>query len=157
MFDALDRQEWYGLAGAAVLLVAVGFGAGTLTANDSTPTGNVGTAENTDAVRQSVQTFMDQQLARQQQRLQAAVNRSENLTADDVGMDATVTDVSSSEFGSLYEVTVSVSGTVPQMMGSGTRDINQEQTLYVSQDGRYLFQEPTDLEQPQQPRQPRRR
>lgn len=152
MFDGLNQKEQYGLVGAAVLLAAIGFGAGTMTSGGAAPTGNVAaTGGDTDQIQQSVQSFMDQQLQRQQQQLEMVANRSENLTMDDLSMDATVTNVEQSKFGGLYKVTVSISGTVPQRLGSGTRNVNQEQTLYMDSSGRYLFQEPTDLEQPRQP------
>ncbi|MDY6777836.1 MAG: hypothetical protein SVU32_04160 [Candidatus Nanohaloarchaea archaeon] len=151
MFDELTQKERYGLAGAAVLLLAVGFGAGVFTSG-GTPTGNVAASGDTATVRQAVQDFMNQQLQRQQQQLQQVATQSPNISADDLSMDATVSSVEPSQFGSLYKATVSVSGTVPSRRG-GLRDVSQETTFYLTGDGRYLFQAPTDLQQPQQPAQ----
>ncbi|MFB6116176.1 MAG: hypothetical protein ABEK10_01575 [Candidatus Nanosalina sp.] len=69
---------------------------------------------------------------------------------EDLSIDSQVESVSQSQFGSLYKVTVSTTGEVPRRLGSGTRSIDETRTLYISSDGRYLFQEPTDLQQPQQ-------
>lgn len=152
MFDEATTQQRYGLVGAAVVLVAVGFGAGAVFGG-STPTGNVaaGDAASEDEIRQTVQQLMDQQMQGQQQQFQMIAQQSDQFSADDLSLDASVTDVSTSQFGSLYKVTVSVQGQVPSQQG-GLQQVDQEQEMYISSDGRYLFQQPTDLkQQPQQP------
>jgi pyruvate kinase len=148
MFEGLERKEQYALVGAAALLAAVSFGAGTTIS--STPTGAVTATSpaSQDQIRQQMQSFMDQQVQRQQQQLRTAANRSANLTMDDLGINAQVTSVEQSRFAGLFKVNVSVSGTTPQRLGSGTRDVNQQQVFFVSKDGRFLFQQPRDLEQP---------
>lgn len=155
MLDELSQRTQYGLVAALAVAVAVGFGAGTVVSGGSNPVGavtadNGGNAASSDAVKQKVQSFMDKQVQRQQQQLAMMASQSPNMSADDFSMDASVTDVSASQYGSLQKVTVSITGTVPARTG-GTRSLDRDQTFYVSQDGRYLFQEPTDLEQPQQP------
>ncbi|MCJ7478965.1 MAG: hypothetical protein MUP63_02185 [Candidatus Nanohaloarchaeota archaeon QJJ-7] len=151
MLDEMTTRQRYGLVVTAVVLLAVGFGAGAVF-NGGTLTGNLvadGDTASEDEIRQSVQELMDQQMQSQQQQFQMMAQQSENLSVDDLSMDATVTDVSASEFGSLYRVTVSIEGQAPGQMGR-IQQIDEEQEMFISSDGRYLFQPPTDLEQPQQ-------
>ncbi len=146
MLDNLDDRQQYGLVAAFVAVAVVGFGAGSVM--DVGLTGAMTAGGSTDEVREQVQSLMDQQVQSQQRQFALIANQSENISMDDLSLQAEVTDISQSEFGSLYEVTVQMSGTVPSRTG-GLQSLDQEQTLYISQDGRYLFQEPTDLEQPQ--------
>jgi hypothetical protein len=107
---------------------------------------------------------MDQQIQQQQQQLALMAQQSENLSEDDLSMEANVEEVIQSEFPSLYRVTVSITGETPSQQNPGeTESVDEEQIMYISKDGRYLFQEPTDLEelaqqqqqeQPEQPTQP---
>jgi hypothetical protein len=146
MFDRLEDSEKYGLAAGFGLALVAAFFAGSVSAGGS-PTGAFmgGNADSAD-VEQTVQSVMDRQLQRQRQQLSMVANQSANITEDDLSIDATVNEVSSSKFGSLQKATVSVTGTVPSRTG-GLRSLEQEQVFYVSQNGRYLFQEPTDLQQ----------
>ena len=156
MFDGATTQQKYGLVAVVALTVAVSFAAGTMVSGGSSPTGNVavGDAASSDAVKQKIQSFMDQQLQRQRQQFSMMAGQNPNISEDDLSVDATITDVTESEFGSLQKVTVSITGTVPARTGR-TQSLDRKQTFYVSQDGRYLFQEPTDLEQQrQQPQRP---
>ncbi|MDY6770962.1 MAG: hypothetical protein SV186_03330 [Candidatus Nanohaloarchaea archaeon] len=139
--DALDRNQQYGLLGVAVLLVAVGFGAGYVLTGGM---GGSNPSASTGEIRQTVQSYMDQQLAQQRQQLRAVANQSQNISMRDLSIDAQVTTVAQSKIAGLYLVNVSVTGTVPSRLG-GLRDISQVQTLYVSGDGSYLFQQPTQL------------
>ncbi|MDY6778083.1 MAG: hypothetical protein SVU32_05415 [Candidatus Nanohaloarchaea archaeon] len=161
MLEALERREVYGIAGVFVLGLAMAFVSGAVVSGSTGITGAItadtggsdSNAASKAEIRQKVQQLMDQRLQRQRQMLTSLANRSANISRSDLSINAQVTDVSESRFGSLYKVTVTVSGTVPSRTG-GLRDMSQEQTLYISQDGRYLFQPPTDLQQPQQPRRP---
>lgn len=156
MLDDIDDRQRYGLVAAFVAVAVVGFGVGSFM--DVGLTGAMTAGASTDDIREEVQGLMDQQVQSQQQRFALIANQSENISMDDLSLQAEVTDVSQSEFGSLYEVTVQMSGTVPSQTG-GLQSLDQDQTFFISQDGRYLFQEPTDLQQPQgqQPSQPQTR
>lgn len=148
--DALDARQQYVAAGIFVAAVAAAFGAGYLGSTVvGGPTGAVTADASSDEVRQSVQSYMDQQLQRQRQRFQMIASQSPNISAEDLSMDATVSSVEQSQFGSLYKVTVSISGQVPGRTG-GLQQVDQDQVLYISGDGRYLFRQPTDLQQAQQ-------
>lgn len=156
MLEELENRQLAVLGGALIASLLVGFAGGQVVGGDTAPTGNVaatGDAVSEDEVRQKVQGLMDQQMQRQQQQFQMIAQQSEELSADDLSMDATVTDVSASQFDGLYKVTVSVQGQVPTQQGA-LQQVDREQEFYISDDGRYLFQQPTDLEQPQQPQQP---
>jgi hypothetical protein len=155
MLDDVTTQERYGLVVAAAVLLAAGFGAGSMVSG-SAPTGNVaasGDDAGTAAIQQQVQQLMDRQMQGQQQQLQQLAEQRDNLSADDLSMDATVTDVSQSQFAGLYKVAVSIQGQAPSQTGE-LQQIDQTQEFYISQDGRYLFRSPTDLEQPRQPQPP---
>lgn len=147
MFEDLEQKEKYTIAGAIFLVLVAGFGAGYTTSGGSTSSGD---AVSTEQIRNQVQGLVDQQIAAQRQQLRQVVNQSANLTMEDVSISGTVGTVERSQFGSLYKATVTFSGTVPRRVGSGTRSTSQEQTFYISSDGRYLFQPPTDLQQAQQ-------
>jgi len=156
MMDKLSDKEKYGVAGVFVVAIMLSFGAGAVT---STGTTSADTGADTNElsqtqIRQQVQTLTDQQVQTQRQQLDAASNRSENLTRDDLSINSEIEEITEEEFGSisLYKANISVTGEIPNQLGSGTQEINENQVLYLSKDGRYLFQEPTDLQQqPQQP------
>lgn len=156
--EDLSLREGRGVAAAFVVAVAVAFGLGYVSSGmTGTPSGAVtaelGDAVSEDEISQQVQSVLDQQMAQQQQQFEMIAAQSEDLSAEDLSMEATVTDVSQSEFDSLYRVTVSIQGQVPGQQGA-LQQIDEEQVFYISNDGRYLFPEPTDLEQPEQPQQP---
>jgi hypothetical protein len=154
MLDQLSDKEKYGLVGVFAVSIVAAFGAGAVASGGGSPTGAFMEGTSGDAstaqIRQTVESLMSQQVQQQRQQLQQVANQSQNLTMDDLSIDSEVESVSQSQFGSLYKVDVSTTGEIPKRMGSGTRSLDQSQTLYISSDGRYLFQEPTDLEQPQQ-------
>lgn len=155
MLDDISQQTQYGLVAALLVAVAIGFGAGTVVSDGSGPSGAI-TADSgdasTDEIRQTVQSLMDQQIQSQQQQFQAMAAQDPNISADDLSIQASVEDVSQSQFAGLYKVTVSMQGQAPGQFGN-VQDIDEQQELYISADGRYVFQSPTDLEQPQQPTQ----
>lgn len=152
MLDDLDQQQTYGLVGGLLIVAAVAFGAGIFYAGGMTGAMTADGASE-EEIRTQVQTMMDQQVQQQRQQFALVANQSENITQDDLSISAEVTDISQSDFGSLYEVSVQVTGTVPSQVG-GLQDLDETQSMYISQDGRYLFQEPTDLEQQGQQQQP---
>jgi len=157
--EVTDDQErstgtpFNGAEGLTVAVFIIGIGIGFGAASFTGVPGGQETAGSTDTVRQSVQQLVDSQIQQQRASLQQAANQSENLTMDDLGIEAEVTSVTRSQFTSLFAVNVSYTGTVPRRLGAGTRNLDQTQTFYVSGDGRYLFQQPTDLEAPQRQQQ----
>lgn len=158
MLDDVSNREKHGIAVIFAVSIITAFSAGALASGSGSPTGDFAgnTGDVSEAqIQEKVQSLMDQQVQQQEQQLQQVVNQSENLTMDDLSINSEVTDVSRSKFNSLYRVNISMTGDVPNQLGSGTRSLDQTQTLYISSDGRYLFQEPTDLEQPQQQTQQR--
>ncbi len=157
MLERVERSQLNWIIGGLAILVVVAFVAGSFFGggladefrNDESPTGGdieIGEEVSEDEIKQNAQSFMDLQLAQTRRQLEMIVDQSENISEDDVYIDASIDDVSSSEFGSLYNVTVSITGTMPSQTG-GLEDIDQEQSLFISEDGRYVFQEPIDLEQ----------
>jgi len=149
MFEELEQKEKHIIAGSVFVVLLVGFGAGYTTAGGSNP--GSGDAASEAEIRSQVQGLLDQQVARQRQQLQQVANQSENLTMEDVSISGSVDTVEQSQFGSLYKATITLSGDIPRRTGGGTRSVNQEQAFYLSNDGQYLFQEPTNLQQAQQP------
>ena len=150
MFDGLTTDELVVLVVAGVVLLAVGAAAGMAVGGggDAGPDadgGDTGTASE-EQIRETADGYVQQSIAQQRLQLEAAANRSENLSTDDVSIEATITDVEPSRYGSLYRVNFTVQGEVPSRMGGGTQPIEQSGAVYVSSDGRYLFQQPVDLE-----------
>ncbi|MCJ7429000.1 MAG: hypothetical protein MUP66_01270 [Candidatus Nanohaloarchaeota archaeon QJJ-5] len=152
MFDQVSTRQLLGAVTVFALALGVSFGAGYLV--NSGGTGAVTGDASTDEMRSTVQSLMDRQVQQQRQQFTTIANQSENISESDLSMDAQVTDVSPSEFGSLYAVDVQVTGTVPGQLGGGLQELDQEQTFYMSPDARYLFQQPQDLEQQTQQQQP---
>ncbi len=152
MFDKLEKRQFYGLIAGFVVVAVVAFGAGAALGGvlmGSSDPGSSGETASEEEISQKVQTMMDQQIQQQEQQLALLAQQSENISEEDLSIEASVQDVSSSQFSSLYKVTISVTGTVPSQTGE-LQPLDQEQVMYISKDGRYLFQQPTDLEQPQQ-------
>lgn len=153
MIDELENRQRAVLGATLIAALLVGVAGGQMLGGNAAPTGNIAAEADpatTNDIRQTVQQLMDQQVQAQQQQLQLIAEQSDDLSVDDMSMDATVTHVSASEFGSLYKVTVSIQGQIPNQQGE-LQPVDQEQEFYISEDGRYLFQPPTDLEQPRQP------
>lgn len=157
MISGVSDREKYGLTGLFAVSLIAAFGAGTFASGSNSPTGafmeGTGGETSQEQIKERVESLMSQQVQQQRQQLKQVANQSENLTMEDLSINSQVESVSRSQFNSLYEVNVSTTGEVPQQLGDGTRSIDQIQTFYISNDGRYLFQEPTDLEQPQQTQQ----
>jgi hypothetical protein len=150
VLDDLSSRERYGLVAAFAVAVVASGSVGFLGANSSSPTGAfTGSSVSTDDVKSTVQSLMDRQVSRQQQQLSVVAQKNENISREDVSIQAEVETVEESEFPSLYRVTVSSTGQVPNQSGE-IQSIDEEQVYYVSKDGRYLFQEPTDLQEQQQ-------
>lgn len=148
--DASSRDKRF-VAGVFVVAIIVSAGVGFLAADipDS------GSQASSSELSETVETVMDQQLSAQEQQALVMANQSDDVSAEDISLDAEVGDISQADFGSLYRVEVSVTGTMINQMGNGTQAVDQDQVVYISGDGRYLFPEPTDLEQQQQqPQQP---
>lgn len=155
MLEDTSDKEKYGLVGIFVVSILMAFGAGALSSSNGSPTGAfAGEAEMSEnQIEERVQTLIDRQAEQQRQQLRAVANQSENLTMDDLSINSEIESVSRSDIGSLYRVDISMTGEVPNQLEGGTQSLDQSQVLYISSDGRYLFQEPTDLEQPQQTQQ----
>lgn len=161
VLDSLSQKERRTLTAAFTVVVlaslTVGYAGATTITN---PTGSFsGNSASEDEIRSAVQEIMNQQIQQQQQQLALVAQRSENISEEDLSIDAEITDISQSEFSGLYRVTVSITGDAPSQQNPGeTEAIDDEQVLFISQDGRYLFRQPTDLEaepeQPEQPQQP---
>ncbi len=155
MFDKLEKRQFYGLIAGFVVVAVVAFGAGAALGGNligspqSDLDGSSGATASEEEISQKVQSMMDQQIQQQKQQLALLAQQSENISEGDLSIEASVQDVSSSQFSSLYKVTVVVTGTVPSQTGE-LQSLDEEQEMYISKDGRYLFQQPTDLEQPQQ-------
>lgn len=160
MLDNLKKGQVYRLVIAVIAIAMIAFVAGSFVGGDLVGTSGGGNGSTGKGIKiggkvseaeieENAQSFMNMQLTRSRQQLAMMVQRNENISENDVSIDANVTDVSSSEFDSLYRVNVEITGTVPSRTG-GLRDIDQEQSLFISQDGRYVFQQPTDLENIQQ-------
>lgn len=157
VLDSLSQKERQTLTAAFAVAVFASLAAGYAGATTfSSPTGD---AASEDQIRSAVQEVMDQQIQRQQQQLALVAQQNENISEEDLSIEAEILDISQSEFSGLYQVTVSITGEAPSQQNPGeTQSIDEEQVLFISQDGRYLFREPTDLEaepeQPEQPQQP---
>ncbi|MFP3950737.1 MAG: hypothetical protein ACLFVP_01115 [Candidatus Bathyarchaeia archaeon] len=158
MLDNLEGHQFHGIIVGFVVVTVVAFFAGSVFGGDiantfrnkdsEAPNGDIeiGDAASKEEIKQNVQSFMDLQLEQQRQQLAMIVAQNENISEDDVSIDASVNNVLSSVFGSFYKVTVDITGTVPSQTGE-LRDLENELNLFISQDGRYLFQEPIDLKQ----------
>lgn len=141
-----ERRNVFAVAGAAVLAaVIVGYGAGSM----STPTGDLASGASQEDVRGIAESIAQQQEASQQQRMSLMANQSENISEEDLSFNAEVDSVNQSRFGSLYRVDIAVTGDTVSRLGQ-VESIDQTTTLYVSGDGRYVFQQPTDLQEQRQ-------
>jgi hypothetical protein len=94
-------------------------------------------------LNQSVSRFWNRQLDHREQELNRMANRSENMSADDVSITASVVSMKRSNFSSLYNATVRIHWQVPTQRSGGTESITENYSVYVSCDGQYVFQEPT--------------
>lgn len=153
VLDSLTGKEQQGLAAAFAIAVTASLAAGFIGGNTlSSPTGAfTGDTVPQSEIRSTAQTIADQQVQSQSQRLTMVAQQSDNYTEEDLSISSEVKEISESKFPSLYKVTLSLSGETPTRQANGdTRSIDQEQEIYISKDGRYMFSQPTDLEQLQQ-------
>lgn len=158
MLDNLEGHQLHGIIVGLVAITVVSFFAGSVFGGDlantfinednEAPEGGIeiGDSISKEEIKQNVQSFMDLQLEQQRQQLAMIAAQNENISEDDVFIDASVNNVTSSAFSAFYQVNVGITGTVPSQTGE-LRDLERELKLFISQDGRYLFQEPIDLEQ----------
>lgn len=147
VLEDASNQDKRLLAGAFVVAIAVSAGIGFAAANILDSGSEVSSSELTDRV----ESVMDQQLSAQEQQALLVANQSDSVSEEDISLDADVGDISQADFASLYRVEASVTGTMINQAGNDTQSVDQSQVFYISGDGRYLFPEPTDLEQePQQ-------
>lgn len=153
VLDSLTSKEQQGLAAAFAVAVTASLAAGFIGGNTlSSPTGAfTGETVPQSEIRSTAQTIADQQVQQQSQRLSMIAQQSDNYTEEDLSISSEVQDISESRFPSLYKVTLSLTGETPtQQAGGETRTVDQEQEIYISKDGRYMFGQPTDLQQLQQ-------
>jgi len=158
MLDNLEGRQLHIIIVGLVAIAVVSFFAGSVFGgdlastfrNDDTeaPKGGIGIGDavSKEEIKNNVQSFMDLQLEQQKQQLAMIASQNENISEEDVFIDASVNNVSSSGFSEFYQVSVGITGTVPSQTG-GLRDLERQLKLFISLDGRYLFQEPIDLEQ----------
>lgn len=154
VLDSLSQKERNGLVAVFAVAVFLSVAAGYVGANSALAPGSDSGSE--DEIKSTVQSMMDQQIQQQQQSLALAAQQNPNISAEDLYLEADVVDVSQSQFEGLYEVTISINGETPSRQNPGeTQSVSEEQVVFVSKDGRYVFREPTDLQsQPEQPQQP---
>lgn len=149
VLDDLAPRERRGIAAVFAVAVAAAFAAGYVGSDVlGSPTGAISGDASADEIGDNVQQLMDQQMQTQEAQLATMAEQSEDISVDDLSMDATVSDVSASDIDGLVEVTVSISGQMPSQQNPGELEsVDQEQVVYVSADGQYLFPEPTPLNQ----------
>lgn len=163
LFDDLDsgrRRNIFLVFGVAVLVAFfVGYvgagivGDGPTGSMDQTPPDNSSLDEGlgADEVKQIVQNLIDNQSRQQERQLAFYANQSENLSADNLSINSTVYNIEDSRFSSLYRVNISVDGyTIAQRNPIQLERLQEYREIYVSKDGKYMFSEPTDIQQLQQ-------
>lgn len=151
MLEDLSDREKYGLAGALALSLVMAYSAGAIVSgNGITGAFTGGETVSEDEVEKTVNSLLSQQMEQQRQSFTQIANQSENISEEDLSIKSEVETVSQSKFDSLYKVEISMTGEVPNQLSGGTQSLDETQVMYISDDGRYMFQEPTDLEQPQQ-------
>lgn len=155
--ERLERSQFNWIIVGLAVLVVIAFVTGSFfgggladkfRSDDEATTADVEIGEEVsqDEIKRNVQSFLDLQLEQTRQQLALMAEQNENISEDDVFIDATAVDVSSSEFGSLYKVIIEITGKTPSQTG-GLEDIDEKQDMFISLDGRYIFQQPIDLEQ----------
>lgn len=149
VLEDASSQDKRILTGAFVVAIAVSAVIGFASASISDSGSEMSSSELTDRV----ESVMDQQLSAQEQQALLVANQSDSISEEDISLDAEVGDISQADFGSLYQVEASLTGNTINQAGNDTQSVDQDQVFYISGDGRYLFPEPTDLEQQQQPQQ----
>lgn len=152
VLDSLSDKERHGLAGVFVAAIAVslavGFGAASL--GDGDFTAQELSVEDAETLAQSL---MDGDVAQQEAQLSQIAQEDEDISEDDISVNAEVERVSDAEVPSLFRAEINVEGDIPTQDGE-IESFTEEQELYLSKDGRFLFQPPIDLEAQQQPAEP---
>lgn len=148
VLDALSTRERRGVFAGFIIAVALALIAGYAGAS-VTGSGYDGETASTDEISTLAESLLDQDISQQEQQFAAMANQSENMSAEDISIEIGEVDVSDSDFPSLYEVTAGVQGDIPTQTGE-LESIDEEQTLYISKDGRYVFQQPVDIQEQQQ-------
>ncbi len=152
VLDDLSDKERYGVAGAFVAAIAVslvvGFGAASL--GDDDFSAQELSEEDAETLAQEL---MDQDVAQQEAQLSQIAQEDENISENDISVSADVVEVSDSDIGSLFRAEINVEGNVPDQQGE-IEEFTEEQELYLSKDGRFIFQPPIDLEAQQQAAEP---
>lgn len=145
MFEELEEKQKYGLIAGIIVVGIVGFVSGFALKGFGIAQPNGTSKLSQSEIKGEIQPLLDAQMQKQRQQFSLIANQSKNISEEDLSIKAEVTDVSESKFASLYKVTVLTTGTVPSQLG-GLQDISQNQTMYISRDGKYLFGEPTNLD-----------
>lgn len=143
VLDDASSEDRRFVAGIFVVAIAVSAGLGFVAANFA----DSGSQASTSELTETVESVIDQQLSAQEQQALILANQSDSISGEDISLDAEIGDISQADFGSLYRVEISVTGNMINQAGNGTQAVDQDQVVYISGDGRYLFPEPTDLEQ----------
>ena len=98
-------------------------------------------------VESKIKELIDQEMAMQQEQMTLMAAESEELDEEDIYIDSEITEVVEKPFESLYQVTISITGEVPsQMDPEETEILDEEDIIYISNDGNFLFMPPQDLE-----------
>ena len=159
VLDDVSHKERQGLLLAGIALVLVSLATGFVGGSSmNSATGDFAEGETSKAdIEDVANSIVEQQESTQEQTIEIMANQSENISESDLSFNGEVSEVTQSDFPSLYEVTISLTGSTVSRSGE-LEELDEEQQLYISSDGRYVFQPPTDLEaqqsqqtQPQQP------
>jgi len=154
--EKLTGKEKTGLVLAFVVVIAVSATAGFMGAEQidspielDEAEGELGDELTAEEVEGQVKELITAEMEQQQMQIEMMAAEDEEMDADDFHIDGEVTGIADSQFESLYEVTVSITGEMPSMQDMGETDtIDEEDLLYISKDGRYIFMPPQDLEDP---------
>ena len=148
MFDNLNSQEKYGLAGFIVVALLMAFSAGAVASSSGSPTGmffDGGDDIGEDGIESKVDSWMSSQIESQRSQMRVVANRSENLSVEELSIDYRIESVSESGIDGLYIVNATMYGNVPDLRNGGTREFEQSRAVYISEDGNYLFQKPREF------------
>lgn len=150
MFEKLTINEKTVLTGFllvfAVISAVTGFYGGR--AYNNSPTGNMVSNISKENVRKDVQKIMDYRMSSQEQRLLQIADRNENMSSEKVSLKAEVGLPEGSRFEGLIKIPINVSGTIPsETEEEGLVRKSQNIYFYVSEDGNYLFQQPTKIDE----------
>ena len=154
LMDKLHGKEKAGIVVAALVLITVSALAGFYGAEQgvvSEPL-ELGEEVSEDEIESNVMELLEQDFAAQEEQMMMAAEQ-EGFDSEEIYIDGEVSSISESEFGNLLEVTVTIEGNVPGM-GGQMEEITQQDSLFISNDGRYVFHPPMDLDDMGQAQQP---